>query len=173
MFEPTGDEKSILAQPPLDLTVAVHVVAPHPGMNAAAYARPLAKLLTESRAFRSVIYDPANAAHADLVVESTGDYCNTALLPFLTIITVGIVPTIWTEGQCTGARFLSIRGRDSSVTVRLRGSGRAVMGLFALPLALFPGWTLQTGIDQPAYQQAFRLEVFRRRDDLLRLAGRR
>ncbi|HEX4683988.1 MAG TPA: hypothetical protein VH277_14815 [Gemmatimonadaceae bacterium] len=172
MFQPTPDEKTILTQPPLDLTVAVRVVAARPGMNAAAYARPLETLLTESGAFRAVVYDPANTAHADLIVESTGDYCNSAIIPLLTIVTVGIVPTIWTESQCTGARFLPGRAADSALTLHIRGSGRAVMGLFALPLGLFPGWSFRSGVDQPAYQQKFRLEVFRHRDELLRLAGR-
>jgi hypothetical protein len=108
---------------------------------------------------------------------STGDYCNTAVLPLLTIVTVGIVPTVWTETQCDGALFRAGRETDTSFTgtrviVRTRREGRALLGWAALPLMLFPGWSRHLGREQTAYQQAFKLEILKHRAELMAAAGR-
>jgi hypothetical protein len=179
LYHPTDADRVVLAEAPIDLSVVVLPWSPAAarGRNAAAYASQLADLLRSTHAFRSVTYDASGTAAADLVAESTGDYCNSAVMPLFTILTVGIIPTIWTEGQCTGVAFrrrsdAPTASPDSGVSLHIRLDGKAVMWWAALPLALFPGWSFSSGASQASYQQAFRAAIIRRRVELMRLAGR-
>lgn len=179
LYHPTDADRVVFAESPVDLSVAVVDWSPATarGRSAGAYATQLADLLRSSHAFRSVTYDASGTAVADLVAESTGDYCNTALIPLFTILTVGIIPTIWTETECTGVVFRRRGGGppvspDSALSVHIRYTGRSVMGWVAAPLALFPGWTLSSGANQSSYQQAFKVAILRHRAELMRLGGR-
>jgi hypothetical protein len=179
VFVPTADERRLLAAPPLELSVVVVNWSPKfaAGRDPSAYASHITDLLQASHAFRSVEYDPTGGAvaKADLVAEHGGEYCNSAIIPIFTIVTLGIVPTIWNETDCNGVVFRSARApSDSSraIDVHEKRTGKAVMGWAALPLGLFPGWSWHTGRDQPAYQQAFRLAIIRRQAELLNLAGK-
>src|SRR5437660_5857326 len=81
LYKPTVAERTLLAEPPLDLSVVV--VHWDPGtvahLNPSAYGSNAAKLLEGSRAFRLVTYDPTRAAVADLRAESVGHYCSNAI----------------------------------------------------------------------------------------------
>jgi hypothetical protein len=180
LFQPTSAEQALLAEPPIDLTVRVvrWSASEAKGRSADAYARPLAQLLERSHAFKSVIYDSADSAHADLIAESLGDYCNSAIIPVFTIVTIGIVPTVWTETECTGVVFRRTGDSTSStasapIGVHVRREGRAMLGWLAAPTGLMPGWSWKSGKDQGAYQQAFRLAIIQHRAELVRLADRR
>jgi hypothetical protein len=178
VFRPTAKQRAELAGPPLDLSVVVIDWSPKAaqGRSSSAYASKLTALLVGSGAFRSVVYDPTGAAakSADLVAVSTGDYCNSAILPIATLVTLGVVPTVWDETNCDGASFRARDDRDTTVHVvaRERRTGKAVMGWLALPLGLAPGWSHRVGAEQSAYRQAFRLAIIARKDELLRLAGK-
>lgn len=179
VFTPTAEQRALLDAPPLDLSVVIVDWSPKEaqGRSSNAYATKLEDLLVGSRAFRLVTYDPsgAGAKTADLIAVSTGDYCNSAIIPILTILTVGVVPTIWDETNCDGVRFRPGHGVvDSTRTVvaRERRTGKAVMGWVAGPLTLLPGWSISSGAAQPAYRQAFRLAIIARQDELRRLAGK-
>src|SRR3954468_1486470 len=132
-FKPTGPQKQLLAEPPLPFAVSVVHWRRGQGRNAQAYHKNLTKLLRASGAFRSVTYDSLRQVPADLYVESRGDYCNTAVIPIFTLLTLGIVPTIWKETDCTGMIFRPVNATagSDSVVVRVSHTGTAVMGWIA------------------------------------------
>ena len=174
LYRPTAEERKLLDEPPLGLTVnVVHWDSgAGQGKSPVAYGRGIASLVEKSDAFTAVTYDPSRATVSDLTVESRGEYCNSAIIPLLTIVTVGVLPTIWEEKQCDGAVFRRAgapRGSDS-VVVRVGGKGTALMGWLAAPLGLLPGWEWRTGRDQSGYRDAFRLAVIAKRAELERLA---
>jgi hypothetical protein len=124
VFTPTQEQQRLLDGPPIDLSVAVVHFSPTEfsgRKSPVAYASKLAKLLRASHAFRSVTYDSSGrpAPGADLVAVSTGDYCNSSSIPFFTILTLGVVPTVWDETNCDGVSFRSARVEegDSSAMV--------------------------------------------------------
>ena len=175
LYRPTAVERKLLDDPPLDLSVVVvhwdSGTVRH--LNPSAYGSNAAKLLQGSHAFRQVTYDPTRATAADLRAESARDYCNTAIIPLFTLLTLGVIPTIFTDTDCNGVIFRkpgAPRGSDS-VVVGVKYQGKAVMGWVALPLGLFPGWSWRGGQDQSGYREAFRLAIIARKAELARLAG--
>ncbi|MEP6619726.1 MAG: hypothetical protein ABJE47_10430 [bacterium] len=178
VFSPSAEQSQLLAQPPMDLSVVVvHWPARRgEGRNAHAYATQIVDLLQGSGAFKSVVYDStgAAAASADLIAESAGLYCNSAIIPLFTIVTLGIVPTIWDETNCDGVVFRPAhpptRDATAQVVVRESRKGKAVMGWAALPLGLWPGWSWKVGRDQGSYRDAFRLAIIGQQAALTRLA---
>jgi hypothetical protein len=179
LFTPSAADRALISDPPLELSVSVTHWPPSKahGRDPAAYAKPLAELLESSHAFRSVVYDPAGTAPTDLVAEPESDYCNSAIIPILTIVTVGIVPTVWTETECTGVSFRrhgasAPVGAGSTIGVHIRYEGKSVLGWAAAPLGALPGWSWKSGRDQPSYQQAMKVAIAQRRSELLRMAGK-
>lgn len=174
LYQPTDEERALLAQPAMPLSVAVVPWSAKEGQgrSAEAYGKPMAELLAKSGAFKSVVWDPTGAAHADLIAVSMGDHCNTAVIPILTIVTVGIIPTIWNETQCDGVRFRSPADSVHRVQARTRLTSKAIMGWLAAPAGLLPGWSYHNGRGQHTYQQAFRVALMKQRGELMALAGR-
>jgi hypothetical protein len=173
VFSPTPEQRMLLGAPPLPFDlVVVHWPPRTPGKpNAKAYGTTTAKLLQRSGAFRSVTYDSLRTTRGDLYAESRGDYCNTAIIPIATLLTLGLWPTIWNETECTGVVFRRPDGQSTdSVVVHVKASSKAVMGWAALPLLALPGWTFHSGRNQGAYHDLFRLAIIEKQDELARLA---
>ena len=84
------------------------------GKDASAYAEGIADRLERSNAFRSVILDTTTTAVVDLIAISTGAYCNTAVIPLLTALTLGLFPTVFGDADCVGAVFRSVDGGDTA-----------------------------------------------------------
>jgi hypothetical protein len=161
-------------QPAMPLSVAVVPWSDKEGQgrSAEAYGKPMAELLAKSGAFKSVVWDATGTAHTDLIAVSMGDHCNTAVIPLLTIVTVGIIPTIWNETQCDGVRFRSRSDSAHRVQARTKLTSKAIMGWLATPAGLLPGWSYHNGRGQHSYQQAFRVALMKQRSELMALAGR-
>jgi hypothetical protein len=174
LYRPTDDDRALLMQRAMPLSVAVIPWSEKEGQgrNAEAYGKPMAELLAKSGAFESVVWDPSGKAHADLIAVSMGDHCNTAVIPLLTIVTVGIIPTVWDETQCDGVHFRSPSDSAHRVRARTRYTSKAIMGWFAAPAGLLPGWSYHSGRGQHSYQQAFRVALMKQRAKLMALAGR-
>ena len=176
-FRPTAEQKRLLANQPLDYTVVVRRFPAHShgGLNPDAYASDLYKILRGAHAFRSVAYDRTGHAPAQLVAESTGDYCNTAIIPLWSIISLGIIPTMWTETECTGVVFrpgATGASAADSVVVHVKQGGKALMGWLALPLGVFPGWTWSSLGSSRGYGEALRLAIIEKQSELETLARR-
>lgn len=166
----TPTERVLLAQPSLPYSVAVVSWKPGSrGQNASAYASPLTAALEGSNAFRSVERDVMSGQPAaNLTATSTGDYCNTAVIPIYTILTLGIVPTIFTDTDCIGMVFRRNdvnAGRDS-VVVHFQNSGRVVIGWVGMALGFFPGWTHGEARASRPYLDRLRIEILSHSDQI-------
>jgi hypothetical protein len=170
----TDEERELLDAPPLPYAVSIvpwdPATAPRKGANPEAYASNLAEIAIPSRAFRDVRREPTPGPQADLTAMSTGVYCNTAVIPLFTIISLGIIPTIWDETDCQGMTLHSARIRSGgSVQVAVRYKGRAVMGWGAIFLGVLPGWAYGDVRGDARYRERFRLEVIRHRQAIEQL----
>jgi hypothetical protein len=98
-------------------------------LGAAAVLLLIAHLAIPSGAFRVARRESTPGADIDLVATSAGVYCNTAVIPLFTILSLGIVPTVWEEEDCEGMILRSVRiPAAPPVQVDVRVSGRAMMG---------------------------------------------
>jgi hypothetical protein len=93
-------------------------------------------------------------------------------LPLLTIATLGLIPTIWRDQ--IGHRF-SIRrpGIDRRVQINHTVRPIAVIGLWAAPLLLFPGWSTDTENlrESDLYADRFKLAVLLKRQEIAALVS--
>jgi hypothetical protein len=167
----SSQEESILHDPPLpySATVVWWDEKTKTGQNPEAYAGPLAKILSRSGAFRTNQYQRAAIpGKQDLIATSTGVYCNTAALPFLTILTLGVVPTIFRDEQCQG--MLLRKSSDDlprkGITIEVRERPLLVMGWVAVPMGLLPGWSYGEVKDDERFAQRFRLAVLERANEI-------
>lgn len=174
--ELTPAESELLAEPPLpyDVTVAWWDSTRHGTQNPDAYANSLAKLVTGSGVFRSAHYrQSTSTAGAELVATSTGTYCNTAVIPLFTILSLGVIPTIFDDQTCEGIELQRPGSARSSAPVRIgfEYKGRVIMGWFAALAGLRPGWGFGDVRNDERYRQRFRLAVLQHRAEIERLAS--
>jgi hypothetical protein len=140
----------------------------------AAYANAAYKWLKGSGAFTSVRLRTGADSLTDLVASSMGLYCNTAAIPIFTIISAGIIPTVFTERDCDGAVFHAAGSaiQSDSVIVRHDNERTAVMGWLAVPLGLLPGWTHGSAQEHARARNGVRLAIEQHRDALAALVAR-
>jgi hypothetical protein len=167
----------MLQAPPLPYSVAIAWWDDETktGQNAEAYAGSLAKLVARSGAFSQSRYErSSNPSGQDLVATPTGEYCNSAVIPIFSIISLGIIPTIFQDEQCTGMLLRKRAGlpKREGIQINARYKGPVVMGWAALVVGLAPGWSYGEAADDARFAERFRLAVIRRRTDIERLAGR-
>jgi hypothetical protein len=143
------------------------------GKDAGTYARSLAELLAASHAFRRSRLEAEQGSDTDLIASSTGAYCNKAIIPFWTLLSLGVVPTVVDDEDCD---FMELRSAKSpaagSVEVGVQYRGRIVMGLVAIPLGAVPGWSHGSARKDNRYRERFRLAIIRRRAEIERLVNR-
>jgi len=172
----TAQERQLLTQPPLPYSVVIvecdAATRAKMSKNPEAYAQNLADVAVPSRAFREIRRDVSPGAQADLAATSTGAYCNTALIPVLSIISLGIIPTVWQEEDCEGMFLRSMKFPDRSpVRIDVRFRGTAMMGWASLLVGALPGWSWGDIRGDSAYHDMLRLEVIRHRTEIERLVG--
>jgi hypothetical protein len=139
----------------------------------AAYARALAELLAASRAFRASRLEAAPGPGTDLIASSTGGHCNRSVIPVLSILTLGVVPTVFEDEECDGMMLTAAKSSTAeSVEVEAHYKARMVMGWAAVPLGALPGWSHGPMRKDRRYAELFRLEIIRRRAEIERLVGR-
>lgn len=179
VFRPNAEQRALLREPPLPYIVQVVPWATQRAMRSpSAYTDNAALLVQRSLAFQSVIYEKGSRTPAPgvtLFAESSGDHCNTAIIPLYSILSLGLVPTIFTDVECSGAIFRRADGTrpQDSVVVRIRHRGKAVMGWVAAPLGLLPAFSYRSARGQKGYHQAFRLAILEKREELAALAAPR
>lgn len=145
------------------------------GQNPEAYGGALAQLVTASGAFSRSRYERSSMPTGqDLVVTSTGLYCNTAIIPLLSIISIGVIPTIFQDEHCEGMLLRRAAGQPKSegVPVEVRYKGLVIMGWVAVVVGTLPGWSHGSADTDSRFAERFRLAVIRRRADIERLVGR-
>ena len=167
-------ELRVLDSGPLPYSVSVvpwtPEVAAQRGQEPGAYASSLATLLEASKTFRSCRLTTRRQASSDLLAMSSGQHCNTAVIPLWTVLSLGIIPTVFDDEDCEGVVLLSGRAQSSaSVEVEVRHKGTVVMGWAAVPLGLLPGWSHGSLQNDSRFRERFRLNLLRRRADIDRL----
>ncbi len=159
---PTRDELALLAHGPLPYRVVVIAWDPAEAarrhQNGTAYAQATLQWLESSGAFESVRLGNANDTATDLLASPTGAYCNSAVVPMFTIISLGVIPTIFTDRTCEGAVFHALQptgARSDSVVIRSELANRVIMGWLAVVVGALPGWTHgDVGTNRRARQRA-------------------
>jgi hypothetical protein len=96
-------ESALIARGPLPYRVVVvpwdSAAAARHHQNPQAYAAATLRWLKSSGAFASVRLGSADDTAADFVASPTGVYCNTAVVPMFTILSLGLIPTIFNDTQ--------------------------------------------------------------------------
>lgn len=170
------EERALLEGAPLpySVTVAWWDEQTKTGQNPEAYGDALAKIVTTSGAFATARYDRSSAPSGqDLVATSTGLYCNSAVIPIFSIVSLGIIPTIFQDEHCEGMLLRTAPGRPKSegVQISVRYKGPVIMGWVAVMAGALPGWSYGS-VDQDArFAERFRVEVVHRRADIERLVS--
>jgi hypothetical protein len=143
------------------------------GQNPQAYGDAAFKWLKGSGAFSSVRLSSPDDLGVDLVASSTGAYCNSAVIPLLTILSLGVIPTIFTDRDCEGVVFRANEpNRGDSVEVRYEQESRVIMGWLALPIGALPGWTHGAALEHGRSRDRARLAILAHREALAALASR-
>ena len=176
---PTPEQRTLLREPPFPYSVAVvpwsayqRPRSPLQGTkNAHAYAEGLADRLEKSNAFRSVVLDTTASAVTDLIAISTGVYCNTAVIPLWSALTLGLFPTVFHEADCVGAVFRSGNGGGTadSAVVHFRYEGTVIMGWLAVPVGALPRWAKGGALSHRRYRDLFRLAIMEQREAIARV----
>lgn len=174
---PNVSERVLLKTAPLpySVTVAWWDDATKTGQNPEAYGDALAKLVIASGTFRSSRYERTSApAGQDLVATSTGVYCNTAMIPVLSILSLGLIPTVFQDEHCQGMLLRTAAGQPESEAVQIdvRYTGTVIMGWAAVVVGVLPGWSYGSIEGDSRFADRFRLAVLRRRADIERLVQR-
>ena len=172
-----AEERVLLQTAPLpySVTVAWWDEVTKTGQNPEAYGGALAKLVTASGTFNTSRYERSSTPSGqDLVATSTGLYCNTAVIPVLSIISLGVIPTIFQDEHCVGMLLRTAAGRPKSegVQVEVRYKGPVIMGWVAVVVGALPGWSYGSVDGDPRFAERFRLAVIRSRANIERLVGR-
>ena len=80
----------------------------------------LARLVMSSKTFTSSRYERTPAPSGqDLVATSTGLYCNTAVIPVFSILSLGVIPTIFQDEHCRGMLLRQAAGRPKTEGVQI------------------------------------------------------
>jgi hypothetical protein len=141
------------------------------GRDPKAYARELADLMNDSRAFKTSRFDAAPAANADLVAISTGLKCESSVVPIFTILTAGIIPTVFDGERCDGLILRSSKpGSPAPIEIRIRTKEQVIVGWAALGFGVLRSWSYGVVGEDRQYGTLLRLEVARLKADIDKLA---
>ncbi len=139
----------------------------HSGRDPAAFAKSLAELVASSRAFRSSRLEATPGSDADLVAVSMGTHCEASVIPLFTIISAGVIPTVFDGERCDGMVIRSTRpGTPAPIEVRVRHTGQTVVGWAAVVFGALPGWSYGLVGDDRRYRDLFRMEIAKYRTDI-------
>ncbi len=168
-----ADERRLLSEPPLPYAVIVKPwdseTAARTSQNPLAYAQGVADTLIPSGAFRTSRFEKdSKASDGDLIATSTGIHCNSAVIPLFTILSLGIIPTVFDDEDCEGMELRRPGAAESASPVRIEfhNQSRVVMGLPALFVGILPGWSWGDPRSDSRYRQRFRLEVVSHRSEI-------
>jgi hypothetical protein len=166
-------ERQLLRALPLPYTAIVKPWDPETparvSRNPLAYAEGLAAALIPSGAFRaSRLEKNAPATDGDLIATSTGAYCNTAVIPLFTLLSLGIVPTIFDDEDCLGMelRHAGAPASARSVRIEIRNKRRVVLGWAAVMIGILPGWSHGSPRNDARLHQRLRLEIIRHQPEI-------
>ncbi len=134
-----------------------------------AYTVQTFQWLVRSQAF-SAVDTASSASDFELVASPTGRYCNKAIIPLLSWVSLGVIPTVVEDTDCDGAVFWhGVVGGPDSVVIQVANTHRSVQGLLAGPLGFLPGWSHGSPRTHPVTRDRARLAILQQRPALEKL----
>jgi hypothetical protein len=119
--------------------------------------------------------DAPGTPKAELTATPIGTTATPPQFLSLRSLSLGVIPTIFTDTDCEGAVFRASNeagARHDSVVVRYRQDGQVVMGWLAMLLGALPSWTHGSATTHHRTRERTRLAVLAERQGLLGLVGR-
>jgi len=163
---PPDATDSSLPSPHLDLRVGVerNRVAP--------FSAELVHALRASSMFARVDFTDRLTGTPDLVAKIEHGWQANAAIPFFTVLSLGLVPTIVDESYGLAFSLHAPESPAERVLIDTRWSGSSWFGLAAAPLNALPGRTSEDWRNQPRWIAHVRREVRLRSAELAVLARR-
>ena len=152
----TAEESSLITAAPLPYSVAID----NGSVNSAAKAKILAKTLEASGAFRSTYLNGASPFQPDLIATPVDAYCNNAVIPIYTLLSLGVVPTTFDDRDCVSLKLQSTHQPPGTPALQIQFQ-YTVLGWYAVVLGFRPGWKHGSVRDDPLFLQRFRLQIIR------------
>jgi hypothetical protein len=161
-------DAQLLAAGPLPYTVSIAPWNAEPGAEEGTQAAAtLADLVTESSAFTASRLASAQGGATDLVAVPLGLDCRTSIVPVFTILTAGIVPTLFEDGRCDGLILRSpVPGSGPPIEIRVAAKEQVVVGWAAAVVGALRGWAYGRLDADRAYADALHLEIAKRRSEI-------
>lgn len=98
-------------------------------------------------------------------------YGTASMMPLLTIVTLGIVPTVVREEWGESFILRSAENPDSEIDIEFTYSGPSTLGWAALLRAPFPRHALGRPYDKPRFRRALAAAIARNRDEIRALVA--
>lgn len=163
---PPDSTDSGVAAPQLDLRVGVEANRVRP------FSDELVHALRESGVFTQVDLTDRLAGPPDLVAKIEHGWQANAAIPFFTVLSLGLVPTIVDESYGLAFSLHAPQSPAERIVIDTRWSGRVWFGLVAAPLNVSPGRTSEDWRRQPRWLAHVRRELGSRSSELEALALR-
>ncbi len=151
---------------PMDLTVGVEPA------RVEAFSDELLRSLRASGAFARVERIDRLATPPDLLARVEHGWEGTAAIPILTVLSLGLVPTIVEETYGLAFTLRAPGSASPAVAIDARWTGRIWLGLASAPLNLSPDRTGADWRGHPRWAAHLRRSVGRRSPEIEALAGR-
>ena len=122
------------------------------------YAQSLLHALQQTGLFREV--QPAERVQApDLLVRVERPISGNAVIPILSLITLGLIPTVTEEEHGYSFSLRSPKSSEQVVIVEYVHRGYTVLGWVAGLLNLFPQWTGDSVQNDPRFKERLKLAI--------------
>ena len=101
-----------------------------------------------------------------------GMRCESSVVPLFTILSAGLIPTVFDGESCDGMVIRSAKpATPPPVEVRVRDKGQTIVGWAAIVFGALPGWSYGTVGDDRGYSDLLRIEIARSRKEIEQLVS--
>ena len=129
------------------------------------YAQGLLRALQQTELFREV--QPSDKIQApDLFTRVERPITGNAMIPILSLITLGMVPTVTEEEHGYSFPFRSPKSSEHVVIVEYVHRGYTVLGWVAGLLNLFPQWTGDSVHNDPHFKERLKLMILTKAQEI-------
>jgi hypothetical protein len=134
------------------------------------YAQSLLRTLQQTGLFHEV--QPAGKAQApDLFVRVERPISGNAVIPLLSFLTLGLIPTVTEEEHGYSFSLRSPKSSERVVTVEYVHRGYTVLGWVAGILNLFPQWTGDGVQGDPRFKERLKLAILVKAQEIKAVAA--
>jgi len=122
------------------------------------YAQSLLRALQQTGLFREVQPSDKNQA-PDLLARVERSITGNAVIPILSLITLGVIPTVTEEEHGYSFSLRAPKSSERVVIVEYVHRGYTVLGWMAGPLNFFPQWTGDSVHNDPRFKERLKLAI--------------